>query len=178
MGLRRLGLRLTTVAALGLGPALAQAQTPEIELSRVNEGNDWAAGCDTDSSGTEYCAIQKSNGPQALGYVVMHRADGAARQIRISVNSMLIDAAQPVTIQVDDNEPLVWDVGYRVIERNLITLIGQEMDALIQQLQTGVRVVVTVVQKTGDPIMFELALDGFSDAIAALERATGTAAAD
>ena len=175
MGLWRTGLRLAGTAALAAWPALALAQTPAIELSRVNEGNDWAAGCDIDSRGDEYCAVQKSNGPQALGYVVLRRDDGIARQIRISVDSLLIDATQPVTLQIDENEPLVWDVGYRVIERNLITLIGQDMDALIEQLSTGERVVITVVQKTGDSVMFELTLDGFNEAIAALERTTGTA---
>lgn len=175
MSLRRIGARLAAMAVLGLGSSLASAQTSEIELSRVNEDSDWAAGCDIDSFGNEYCAVQKSNGPQALGYVVMRQSDGVARQIRISVNSMLIDAASPVTIQVDQNPPLVWEVGYRVIERNMISLIGQNMDALIEQLQTGERVMVTVVQKTGDAIMFELSLEGFNDAIAALERTTAAA---
>ena len=167
---RRFGAGLARCTLLAAGIAWCQAEAQSLDLSIVNEGNDWAAGCGTDEFGLNFCAVQKSNGPQALGYVLVEREDGVARQIRIAVNSNLIDAESPVTIQVDENEPLIWPVGYKIIDSHVISLSGQDIALLLNELETGESVSVTVVQKTGEPITFELALDGFTDAIAALEQ--------
>ncbi|MEZ5666693.1 MAG: invasion associated locus B family protein [Alphaproteobacteria bacterium] len=164
------------LAALLLTVAGSVAPAQSVDLSSVNEASDWAAGCGTDEFGVDFCAVQKSNGPQALGYVLQQRDDGLARQIRIAVNSTFIDAESPITIQVDENDPLVWTVGYKIIDGHVISLNGQTIDSLLSELETGEAVTVTVFQKTGEPLSFELALDGFNEAIHALEQTQGDAA--
>lgn len=167
---RRLGARLAHVALLTVGIAWCQAGAQSLDLSAVNQDTDWAAGCGTDAFGVYFCAVQKSNGPQGLGYVLTQREGGVSRQIRVVVNSNLIDAESPVTIQVDENEPLIWPVGYRVIGSQVISLSGDAIVALLRELETGESVTVTVVQKTGEALSFELSLEGFNDAITALEQ--------
>ena len=173
---RRTGTRIGRLAAITASVAVAvlvgwRVDAQSLDLSSVNAGSDWAAGCGTDTFGISYCAVQKSNGSRALGYVLQQREDGVSRQIRIAVDSVLIDAESPVTIQIDENEPLIWPVGYEIIDNNVISLNGQAIDALLQELGTGDMVSVTVLQKTGEPINFELKLDGFNEAITALEQA-------
>ena len=158
------------VIAIGSCLVSGQVLAQSIDLNRVNEHSDWAAGCGTDEFGIPFCAIQKSNGPRALGYVLQERDDGIARHIRIAMDSIFIDAERPVTIQVDENEPLVWNVGYKIIDSHVISLNGQTIGSLLEELEAGEAVTITVSQKTGDPISFELALDGFNEAITALER--------
>lgn len=165
----RLAALAAAVAAVGLVGWRVDAQS--LDLTAVNQGSDWAAGCGTDSSGVAYCAIQKSNGSRALGYVLEQRNGAIQRNIRISVDSVLIDAERPVTIQVDENDPLNWPVGDAIIDGSVISLTGEPIDVLLQELGTGYTVAVTVAQKTGEPISFELPLDGFNEAIAALEQA-------
>lgn len=164
---------IAAIAAAVLG---AQSSAQSQDLSAVNEAHDWAAGCGTDEFGINFCAVQKSNGPQALGYVMQQREDGIARQIRISANTMFIDAEGPVTIQVDDNEPLVWNIGFKLLNNQVISLDGQSINELLLELETGQTVTVTLTQKTGEQVSFELELDGFTEAIAALEQTSADVA--
>ncbi|MGF1623709.1 MAG: invasion associated locus B family protein [Alphaproteobacteria bacterium] len=165
---------MVAVAAALAVTAVTQTNAQSPDLSVVNQDSNWAAGCGTDTFGIDYCAVQKSNGSRALGYVLERRQGGVDREVRISIDSILIDTVSPVTIQIDDNEPMVWTTGYEVINGNVISVSGESIEPLLRELSTGASVIVTVFQKTGEPISFELPLDGFSQAIEALERTAGS----
>lgn len=164
-------MRHAALAAAAVAAVIAgwHVHAQSVDLMAVNQASDWAAGCGTDSTGVRFCAVQKSSGSRALGYVLELRNGGVDRRIRISVDSVLIDPESPVIVQVDENEPLIWPVSYQIISDNVVSLAGHPIDVLLQELGTGHTVLVTVPQKTGEPINFELPLDGFSEAIRALE---------